>query len=761
MKLLKNILLLLLVVISSQVISAYDFEVNGLGYNLNSSNSVTLTYCQPGLSAAGLITIPATVTYDGKTYSVTSIGDYVFVDFNITGVTIPNSVTSIGYCSFADCTQLISVTIPNSVTSIGDYTFWRCTGLKSVTISNSLTSISTCMFDGCTSLYSVTIPNSVISICSSAFAGCTHLRSVTIPNSVTSIDYGAFSGCTALISVTIGDSLEEIGYQAFYNTPWDQRLPDGMNYVGLVAYKYKGDMPVNTSITINDGTKGIAAGAFKDYSALKNILIPSSVTNIGASAFESCYGLTSVTIGNSVTSIKNYAFAYCSALDSITCDAFEPPTIFNETFTSYNSHLTIPDISSYKYHAAPYWKNFNNISFDSGSGLSVYGDTIKICRGIDADFSVPIRMQNSRPITAMQCGVSSSISINDVVLSNSRNGGDHTLSYYNNKILIASPTLKTFKGNDGTLFNINLHTNSTTAGKVGEISMADILLSTTDGVGLFKPEYTIPVYMTYLVGDANGDGSVDAADYVVTCNKIALRPVTTFFEDAANVNNDSYLDVSDLVGITRIALGLDGVHMRGRMNNSQHTDVKASASKVYSHDIEIADGKTAILTINLSNAIAYKAMQMDVTLPAGLTITEAHLSDRAGSLQLMTGESEDGSTRLVASTMDDGAIAAGDGALLTLVLSADSQWSGNGTITIDDIIAATPDALRHEIEGISINATGTPSGIGTVITDDGNTLVDVYNLNGQLVKRNVKRSEAVKGLPTGYYLIGNEKVYVK
>ena len=116
-------------------------------------------------------------------------------------MTIPNSVTSIGYGAFDNCTGLTSVTLPTSVTSIGAGAFYGCTGLTSVTIPNSVTLIGGDAFWGCAGLTSVTIPNSVTRIDSGAFWGCTGLTSVTIPTSVTSIGREAFRSCTGLKTV--------------------------------------------------------------------------------------------------------------------------------------------------------------------------------------------------------------------------------------------------------------------------------------------------------------------------------------------------------------------------------------------------------------------------------------------------------------------------------------------------------------------------------------------------------------------------------
>ena len=212
--------------------SAHDIAVansNGktIYYNYNSDgSSVSVTYQGTYSSSysnkyTGTVVIPETVTYNGKTYSVTSIGS----------------------AAFYNCNGLTSVTIPNSVTSIGE----------------------------------------------DAFRGCSGLTSVTIPNSVTSIGSGAFSDCSGLTSVTIPNSVTSIGSSAFSGTAWYDNQPDGLVYAGNVAYKYKGTMPANTSITLKEGTVGIAPYAF-----------------------QGCSGLTSVTIPNSVTSIGSYAFRYCN-----------------------------------------------------------------------------------------------------------------------------------------------------------------------------------------------------------------------------------------------------------------------------------------------------------------------------------------------------------------------------------------------------------------------------------------------------------------
>ena len=98
--------------------------------------------------------------------------------------------------------------IPNSVTSIGYRAFYDCSGLTSVEIPNSVKSIGGSAFSGCSSLTSVEIPNSVTSIGSSAFSGCSGLKLVFFNAKNCSIKNSGFSSDLTLV---IGADVEKIG----------------------------------------------------------------------------------------------------------------------------------------------------------------------------------------------------------------------------------------------------------------------------------------------------------------------------------------------------------------------------------------------------------------------------------------------------------------------------------------------------------------------------------------------------------------------
>ena len=147
--------------------------------------------------------------------------------------------------------------------------------------------------------------------------------------------------------------MTDIGQDAFSETSWYDNQPDGLVYVGKVAYAYKGDMPSGTRIRIQAETKGIAGGAFSGRDNLVVVTIPNSVVSIGNSAFSSCSRLTSINIPANVTYIGPYAFSYCSLLSSIAIPN-GVKTIYNYTFSNCTSLATViigKGVESYYYDA--------------------------------------------------------------------------------------------------------------------------------------------------------------------------------------------------------------------------------------------------------------------------------------------------------------------------------------------------------------------------------------------------------------------------
>ena len=199
----------------------------------------------------------------------------------------------LGNSVFKGCSVLTSVTIPSSVTVIGWNAFEGCSGLTSLIIPSSVTSIDPSAFKGCSGLTSLTIPSSVTSIGRSAFSGCSGLASLVIPSSVTSIGESVFEDCSGLTNLTIPSSVTSIGESAFKGCS------------GL------------TSLIIPSSVTSIGRSAFSGCSGLTSLIIPSSVTSIGSYVFENCSGLTSITIPSSVTEIGGAAFKGCSSLTNL------------------------------------------------------------------------------------------------------------------------------------------------------------------------------------------------------------------------------------------------------------------------------------------------------------------------------------------------------------------------------------------------------------------------------------------------------------
>ena len=199
----KKHLLFLFAAFATLVASAQTkVEIDGIWYNLISKAKQAEVTSSDGTKYSGSITLPATVTHNGMSYSVTSIGRSAFSNCSsLTDITIPEGVTSIGNQAFLCCSSLTTITIPEGVTSIGSSAFSDCSGLTSIILPEGVTSIGNYAFSGCISLTTITIPEGVTSIGVTAFQNCSSLTDITLPESVDYIYDNAFANCPELSDV--------------------------------------------------------------------------------------------------------------------------------------------------------------------------------------------------------------------------------------------------------------------------------------------------------------------------------------------------------------------------------------------------------------------------------------------------------------------------------------------------------------------------------------------------------------------------------
>ena len=191
-------------------------------------------------------------SYDGE-------GGEVVVDDSYYGM----KVTVIDEGAFKDCSTITSVVLPDTVTEIREEAFAGCFSLRSVSFGSGLRVIG-----------------------DSAFKQCSVLSSAALPDSLTTIGAEAFKNCFSLAEVTAGSALTDVAEGAFEGTQWLRRHPDGVIYVGSVAYGYKGAVPESGVITIADGTAVISADAFENVPDAAAFSFPDSLINIKGRALD-------------------------------------------------------------------------------------------------------------------------------------------------------------------------------------------------------------------------------------------------------------------------------------------------------------------------------------------------------------------------------------------------------------------------------------------------------------------------------------------
>ncbi len=281
----KFLFLTLALMMSLFAMAATDFEVDGICYGILSEDELTAEVVYNNGAYEGDVTIPARVTNDGKTYTVTALHNQAFFQ----------------------CTNLYAVSIPATVTDLGQYTFSGCTNLASVELPEGLTTIPNGAFYGCTALSAVTLPSSVEAIGDYGFSNCSSLKQINMPSALTWLGKAALMG-TALEEFDVPQGVTEL-------SPYVLALTTNLSKVtlhdGLIAIRecaLQGNTTIKT-IVLPTHLEVIEASAFAQCIALEDITIPDGITALPEKCFYNDMDLKRIVVGSGVTSIGADCFA--------------------------------------------------------------------------------------------------------------------------------------------------------------------------------------------------------------------------------------------------------------------------------------------------------------------------------------------------------------------------------------------------------------------------------------------------------------------
>ena len=399
-------------------------------------------------------------------------------------------------------------------------------------------------FYGDGGLTSVEIPNSVTSIGNEAFGYCSGLTTVDIPSSVTSIGKYAFANCNDLVSIIIPQSVTSIGNDAFSNTAWYDSQPDGLLYAGCVVYKYKGTMPEDTKIVLKEEASGIADYAFFECKGLTSIIIPNHVSIIGNNAFAYCVGLSELKIGESVITIGECAFNECSSLTSVAIPD-GVTSIGDRAFQNcwHMESITIPNSVTFIGDVA-FYGCFRLTSISIPHKITSIGYfTFSSCRSLTS-LIIPNSVTSIGENAFSDCWSLTSLVIPNSVTSIGKNafsscrGVTDVICRAKNVPYISSDAF-----DDSNIANATLHVPS------GSIEA----YKSDESWSWFKE--IVALSDEVVKGDANDDGTINAADIVEVVNFIMGSSSEEFNEDSADANGDGSVNAADIVTIVNIIMG--------------------------------------------------------------------------------------------------------------------------------------------------------------------------------------------------------------
>ena len=735
-----------------------------------------------------------------------TIGAYAFRHCsNITRVTLPDGLTTLGEGAFQQCEALVTADLmnPMEITSIPRYAFDGCSGLRNVYLPFFIEAVGDYAFRGCASLRQIQFVAPTKTIGAYAFSGCRSLKSLDLfkCENFTTIGSYAFSGCTSLKSLNLPKSLETIGEYAF----------SGCQAISVISSPSLVPPTIASESALNGIDKDVCVltmpksvyldyfrapywGQFVEYTA--SVLV--GVDGQGSVMYSNNFG-------TAPTPVKVAAF-YATAGegdgveedegDGITAEAYDSANICAKD----NSTLTfriVPDegneIKSVTYAGEDVTAQVVDglfttpvINGDTNLDVSFVASTDYIAIPVSAvskgaEVVMPVELVNTTEVMGIECKVQipEGFSVakkadGSLKVEQTERKADQTLTAAvdGNVLTVKTNGTQAYTGNTGAVFTIAIAPDEATAPADYVLKVTDVKFVNATGVASRPDAKTTLTLRDYVLGDVDSDQLVAINDAVIVMNHIVGADTPAFNAKAADMDGNGSVEINDAVLIMNTVVGTESTKSIKKTSATE-----PNADELTAADIEICQGGTAMLSLDLANLDALTAAQFEITLPEGITAGKALAGERASRHMIKTNMV--GNVLKVAMLSAESADFEGsEGAILLLPLSADKAMaSGSYGISLRNVkmsdargnLFILPDTDSSVVvkdwsgvDSVAFDRLRVYGGNGEIcIESPADTMIQIVAVDGRAFAVEASAGKTAVAVSAGVYVVNGQKVIVK
>lgn len=760
--------------------------------------------------------------------SLQTIGDHAFEASNVQEAVLPAGLKIIGAYAFRHCSNITRVTLPDGLTTLGEGAFQQCEALVTADLMNpmEITSIPRYAFDGCSGLRNVYLPFFIEAVGDYAFRGCASLRQIQFVAPTKTIGAYAFSGCRSLKSLDLFkcENFTTIGSYAFSGCTSlkSLNLPKSLETIGEYAFSGCQAISVISSPSLVPPTiasESALNGIDKDVCVLT---MPKSVyldyfrapywgqfVEYTASVLVGVDGQGSVMYSNNCgtapTPVKVAAFCATAGEgegveedegDGITAEAYDSANICAKD----NSTLTfriVPDegneIKSVTYAGEDVTAQVVDglfttpvINGDTNLDVSFVASTDYIAIPASAvskgaEVVVPVELVNTTEVMGIECKVQipEGFSVakkadGSLKVEQTERKADQTLTAAvdGNVLTVKTSGTQAYTGNTGAVFTIAIAPDEATAPADYVLKVTDVKFVNATGVASRPDAKTTLTLRDYVLGDVDSDQLVAINDAVIVMNHIVGADTPAFNAKAADMDGNGSVEINDAVLIMNTVVGTESTKSIKKTSATE-----PNADELTAADIEICQGGTAMLSLDLANLDALTAAQFEITLPEGITAVKAEAGERASRHMIKTNMV--GNVLKVAMLSAESADFEGsEGAILVLPLSADKTMpSGSYGISLRNVkmsdargnLFILPDTDSSVVvkdwsgvDSVAFDRLRVYGGNGEIcIESPADTMIQIVAVDGRAFAVEASAGKTAVAVSAGVYVVNGQKVIVK